>query len=84
VGVENSASSVSVQLWTLLFMSAGTIVFTWFYRRAGSMLVVVIANAGVYLDNSAYALPANTAPLAVHALGYCTAALVLVLADSSV
>ncbi len=47
------------------------------------MLVVVIANAGVYLDNSTQALPANAAPLAVHAIGYCAVALALVLVDGS-
>jgi hypothetical protein len=65
-------------------MTAGTVVFTWFYRRTGSMLVVVVANAGVYLDNSTQALPANSAPIAVHALGYCSAALALVLIDRAV
>jgi hypothetical protein len=48
------------------------------------MLLVVVANAGVYLNNSTQALPANTAPLAVHALGYCAVALALVLVDGSV
>jgi hypothetical protein len=67
-----------------LLMTSGTVVYTWFYRRTGSMLVVVIANAGIYLDNSTYALPANRAPLAVQALGYCAAALALVFADRSV
>jgi membrane protease YdiL (CAAX protease family) len=74
---------VDVALWMFLLMTAGTVVFTWFYRRTGSMLVVVVANAGIYLDNSTQALPANAAPLAVHALGYCAVALALVLADSS-
>ena len=75
--------ALDVALWTFLLMTAGTVVFTWFYRRTGSMLVVVIANAGVYLNNSTQALPANAAPLAVHALGYCTVALALVLVDGA-
>jgi membrane protease YdiL (CAAX protease family) len=75
--------SLAVALWTLLLMTAGTVVFTWFYRRTGSMLLVVVANAGIYLDNSMQALPASAAPLAVHALGYCAAALALVLVDRS-
>ena len=73
------ASGVAASM--LLLMTAGTVVFTWFYRRTGSMFVVVIANAGVYLDNSTTALPANATPLAVHALGYCAVALGLVLGD---
>jgi membrane protease YdiL (CAAX protease family) len=76
--------ALGVALWTLLLMTAGTVVFTWFYRRSGSMLLVVVANAGVYLNNSTQALPANAAPLAVHALGYCAVALGLVLIDAAV
>jgi uncharacterized protein len=73
-----------VALWTLLLMTAATVVFTWFWRRTRSMLVVVVANAGVYLDNPMQALPGNAAPLAVHALGYSMLAVALVLADGSV
>lgn len=79
-----SGLALDVSLWTLLLMTAATVVFTWFYRRTGSMLLVVIANAGVYLDNSMLALPARTTPLAVHALGYCCVAIGLVLLDGSV
>jgi membrane protease YdiL (CAAX protease family) len=75
--------ALGVASWTLLLMTAGTVVFTWFYRRTGSMLLVVVANAGIYLDNSTQALPANAAPLAVHALGYCAVALALVLVDGA-
>ncbi len=70
-----------VALWTLLLMTAGTVVFTWFYLRTASMFLVVVANAGVYLNNSTLALPSNAAPLAVHALGYGAVALALVLID---
>jgi membrane protease YdiL (CAAX protease family) len=73
--------AVDVALWMLLLMTAGTVVFTWFYRRTGSMLLVVVANAGIYLNNSTQALPANATPLAVHALGYCAVALALILID---
>jgi membrane protease YdiL (CAAX protease family) len=75
---------LTVALWTFLLMTAGTIVFTWFYRRTGSMLLVVVANAGIYLDNPMQALPANATPLAVHALGYCVVALALVLVEGAV
>jgi membrane protease YdiL (CAAX protease family) len=64
-------------LWTALLMTAGTVVYTWFYRRTGSMLLVVVANAGIYLDNPVRALPASVIPLAVLALGYSVLALVL-------
>ena len=67
-----------VVLWTGLLMTAGTVVYTWFYRSTGSMLLVVVANAGIYLDNPMQALPANGVPLAVLALGYSVVALALV------
>jgi len=50
----------------------------------GSMLLVVIANAGIYLDNATLALPSNTAPLAVQALGYGALAMALVIGDRGV
>lgn len=73
-----------VALWMLLLMTAGTVVFTWFYRHTGSMLLVVIANASIYLDNSTLALPAIRGPLAIHALGYCALAIALTLVDGPV
>ncbi|MEY4581645.1 MAG: hypothetical protein RL701_6348 [Pseudomonadota bacterium] len=45
--------------------------------------VVVIAHMGVYLDNSAQALPALT-PLAVHTFGFCLAAVGVVMRDRKV
>jgi membrane protease YdiL (CAAX protease family) len=69
---------VDVALWTVLLMTAGTVVYTWFYRRTGSMLLVVVANAGIYLDNPVQALPASVIPLAVLALGYTVLAVALV------
>jgi len=47
------------------------------------MLLVVVANAGAYLDNSTTALPANATPLAIHALGYAIVALALVVFDGA-
>jgi uncharacterized protein len=76
--------ALDVALWMLLLMTAGTIVFSWFHRHTGSMLLVVIANASIYLDNSTLALPANCGPLAIHAVGYCTVAIALILVDRSV
>jgi membrane protease YdiL (CAAX protease family) len=73
--------ALSFALSLLLLMTAGTVVYTWIYRRTGSMLLVVIANAGIYLDNPAQALPANVVPLAVDALGYAAAAVLLCALD---
>jgi hypothetical protein len=64
-------------------MAAGTVVYTWFYRRTNSMFVVVVANAGIYLDNPTQALPHDATPLAASAIGYTVVALALVLLDRS-
>lgn len=63
------------------FMTAGTVVFTWLQRRTrGSLLLVVLANAGIYLDNPA-ASPASSTPVIVHTVGFCLVALALVTLD---
>jgi membrane protease YdiL (CAAX protease family) len=76
------APDVTVTLMSVVFMTAGTVVFSWIQVRArGSLLLVVIAHMGVYLNNPADALPADVRPLALHTLAYCTLALCLVLFD---
>lgn len=66
---------------TITFMTAGTLVFSWIYRRTGgSLLLVVIANMGAYLNNPSWALPSLT-PLAIYTLGYCVCAAALVTLD---
>jgi uncharacterized protein len=66
----------------ILFMTAGTVVYTWIYRRTrGSLLLVVVANMGAYLNNSIQALPADTTPFIVHAAGYALVACGLVVFD---
>jgi hypothetical protein len=72
-----------VALLTLAFMASGTVVFSWIYlRTGGSLLLVVLANAGAYLNNPTTALP-NTLPLALHTAGFCSCALALLLFDRS-
>ncbi|HXX68593.1 MAG TPA: type II CAAX endopeptidase family protein [Polyangiaceae bacterium] len=67
-----------------LFVS-GSVVFTWIYRRArDSLLLVVLAQAGFYLDNPSQALPGHAAPLIIQAAGYCLLALGLLAADRKV
>ncbi len=72
---------LGVAAWLLLLMVAGTVVYTWFQQRTGSMLLVVAANAGAYLGNATEALPANVTPLAAQAMAYAVLAIALVLAD---
>lgn len=65
----------------LALMTAGTIVFSWFYRRSGgSLLLVIVAHAGAYLNNPIAALP-DLRPLALYTFGYCVIALALVAFD---
>jgi uncharacterized protein len=74
-------ATLSVALLTLAFMTSGTVVFSWIYlRTGGSLLLVVLANAGAYLNNPTTVLP-NTLPLALHTCGYCLCALSLLLFD---
>jgi len=78
--IDPNASLASAAL-TVAYMTAGTVVFSWFYLRTrGNMLVVVIAHMGSYLNNPAQALPSLT-PLAIHTFGFCLAAAALVLGD---
>ncbi len=74
--------SVDMVAVLLLLFTAGNVVFTWFYARTGrSLLIVVLVHMGAWLNNSAQALPANTTPIALHAVGYAVVALALVLFD---
>jgi hypothetical protein len=63
--------TTTAQMLMLVYMTDGTVVFSWIYlHTAGSMLLVVLTHMGVYLNNSAQALP-DTTPLAIHTLGFC-------------
>jgi len=78
--IDPNASAAAAVL-TLAYMTAGTVVFSWIYlRTGGSMLLVVLAHMGAYLNNPTQALP-DTTPLAIHTAGYCAAALAVVLGD---
>jgi membrane protease YdiL (CAAX protease family) len=66
---------------TLVYMTAGTFVFTWLYLRTRrSLLVVVVANMGLYLNNPAQAFPTLT-PTIIHTCGFCVLGLALVLME---
>lgn len=74
-------ASWALALLTIAFMTSGTIVLSWIYQRTGgSLLLVVTAHAGAYLNNPTSALP-NTLPLAMHTLGYGLLALALLAFD---
>jgi hypothetical protein len=45
-----------------------------------TLLVVVVAHMGSYLNNPTQALP-NLTPLALHTFGFCVTAVAVVLAD---
>jgi membrane protease YdiL (CAAX protease family) len=67
------------------YMAAGAVVFGWIHLRArGSLLLVVLANAGAYLNNPVKALPADGTPLLLHTAGLVVAALAVVLVDREV
>jgi membrane protease YdiL (CAAX protease family) len=77
-------ASLTAAVLTFAYMAAGTVVFSWIYLRTKrSMLLVVVANMGIYLSNPISVAPDLT-PLALHTLGYCAAALALVLFDREV
>jgi membrane protease YdiL (CAAX protease family) len=76
------AEPASVHAAMVLMMTAGTVFYTWLERRTGgSLLVVVLAQMGAYLNNSTAPLPGNPTPLFVHAAGYAVVAVALLAAD---
>lgn len=64
------------------FFLAGSLYFTWLWRRTGgSLLLAVLAHAGLHLDNSHRALPGNTAPALAHTAAFALFALALLALD---
>jgi len=66
----------------IVFMCAGSLVFTWLYNRSGgSLMIAVVAHAGAHLNNSHIPLPADGRPFAVHTVAYVIAAIAVVALD---
>jgi uncharacterized protein len=63
-------------------IAVGSVVFSWLYNRTGgSLLVAVVAHAGLHLNNPTHALPAALTPYVVYTVAICCAACVLVIFD---
>jgi hypothetical protein len=61
---------------------AGSVIFSWIYNRTRkSLLLAVLAHAGVHLNNPYHALPGNVAPFVVYTAAIAVAAIALVIAD---
>lgn len=66
----------------MLNIFAGSVVFSWLYERTkGSLLLAVIAHAGVHLNNPTHALPAHLTPFVVYTAAIAVAAAALVALD---
>lgn len=79
VSVGQTAPQVVVGL---VFIAAGNVMFTWFYRRTGgSLLLAVLLHFGVHLDAPTRALPADATPLHALTLAYVVVAIALVTLD---
>jgi membrane protease YdiL (CAAX protease family) len=64
------------------YMLGGSVLFTWIYQHTrGSLLLAVLAHAGVHLNNPGHALPGRATPIVIHAVAYVVLAVVLVMGD---
>jgi membrane protease YdiL (CAAX protease family) len=67
----------------MLMIAAGSFVFGWLFERThGSLLVAVIAHAGVHLDNPTRALPQQLTAYAVFTGAGCVAAALCIIAGA--
>ena len=65
-----------------LHLLAGSVLFSWVYRRtAGSLLCAVLFHAGAHLCNPLHALPGSALPFYVIAGATCVAAIAVVALD---
>jgi uncharacterized protein len=63
----------------MIMIAAGSVVFGWLFERtSGSLLVAVIAHAGVHLDNPTRALPHQLMAYAVFTGAVCASALLCI------
>jgi membrane protease YdiL (CAAX protease family) len=66
----------------MLNIMAGSVVFSWLYNRTrGSLLIAVIAHAGLHLNNPYHSLPGKLTPFVIYTAGIAVAAITLVLGD---
>lgn len=75
-------SSATQMLSSVPLFLAGSVIYTWAYKRTNhSLLVAVLLHAGAHLNNSHRALPANELPATVHTLAHVAFALGLLAID---
>jgi uncharacterized protein len=68
----------------MLMIAAGSLIFGWLFQRTRSLLVAVIAHAGVHLDNPTRALPEQLTAFAVFVAAGCVAAAACALTERRV
>jgi membrane protease YdiL (CAAX protease family) len=62
----------------------GSVIFSWIYNRTrGSLLLAILAHAGVHLSNPTHALPANLTPFVVYTVAIAVGGCVLIATDRS-
>lgn len=81
LGPGTPAAALAASAPLVVVMVAGTVVHTWLQRRSGAALVVVVAQAGLYLDNPAYAVGSTLVPLWLLAGAYAALAFAVVSLD---